>query len=176
MLVAVWVTATAERKLVGATFALLADPAEVFGVHVGRVDDGSALVAADARELAEATLAVGTVAHHAHIDEVRERCHERVDACVAALVVEDARTHVGACLGIEGRDETIFGVNDSVAHGLRSVLSNEQCHAVIDIRLSIRKANATVNLYETHLSTGIVQSFGRDQAADMKLPVKLISG
>ena len=79
---------------------------------------GAALIAADPRLRAQTRLAVSAVSHDADVDEVRERRHERIDARVAASVVEDARAHIRAAHGVE----RILEAEPLVAHDVSHVI------------------------------------------------------
>ena len=116
MLVLVGVAPAAERKLVAAALALLRDPPEMLYRHVRLLDQKAALVAADPRLCAQPRFAVDAVPHHAHVDQMRERGHERVHARVASLRVQYSCAHVRSGFGIERGFEMIFFVVDNISH------------------------------------------------------------
>ena len=116
VLVLVGVAPAAEGKLVAAAFTLLRDPPEVLDGHIGLLHQKAALVAADARLGAQPRFAVDAVAHHAHVDQMRERSHERVHARVAPALIQYPRAHIRPGFGIERGFEMIFFVVDDVFH------------------------------------------------------------
>ena len=114
--VLVGVASSTQRQLVAAPGALLADPAEALHRHVRLLHRETTLIAANARPHAEARLPVGAAAHDAHVDEVRKRRHEGVHTGIAALLVQDARAHVGTRPHVEGGAEAVALVLDHVPH------------------------------------------------------------
>ena len=86
-LVLIGVSAATKGQLVGPVAALRGNGLEVLEPHVLLLDDCARLVASNARLEAKAGFAMGAVAHDSNVDQMRERRHERVDACVAPFLV-----------------------------------------------------------------------------------------
>ena len=114
-LVLVRVAPPAQGKLVCPAPALLRDPSEIVYCHIGLFRHCAVLVAADSRFPAQPCFPMDTVPHHPHVDEMRERCHKGVCACIAAFF-DYAASNIGSCFVIEQSYEMVFGVYDFMLH------------------------------------------------------------
>lgn len=116
------VAAAAQGKLVTAAFALFCNPTKVLDGHVGLLHQQAALIAADPGLDAEPGLAVDAVTHDAHVDQMRERRHKRVNARVPPLLVQNPGPYIGPGFRVKGGFEMIFPVVDDVLHGFASLI------------------------------------------------------
>ena len=125
MLVLIGVAPAAEGKLIAAPSRLLRDDAEIFDGHIRLFDDETTLIAADARLDAQPRFAVDAMPHDTDIDQMRIRCHERVNARIVPCRIENARADVHARFGVKTEFEIVLFVVNDVAHDRSFRLINE---------------------------------------------------
>ena len=104
------IAASAKRKLECLTLTLIHDALEIFNGHIWMMCFKAILVALDTGLETKAAGSMHTMSHHADINQLRVRCHKRVNAGVLPVFIDHSASGIEPRLRIKHGNKAILTV------------------------------------------------------------------
>ena len=104
------VAAPTKRKLERLAFALVYNALEIFKGHIWMMCFKAILVALDTGLETKAAGSMHTMSHHADINQLRVRCHKRVNAGVLPVFIDHSASGIEPRLRIKHGNKAVFTV------------------------------------------------------------------